>query len=175
MLPVRWISTSRPAAGTLDGSSPSEQSPIFGAPFTLSGTTTVKAQAFKADMLPSAVVSATYTINLSAVEPPALSVAAGRYTTARTVTISCPTADATIHYTTNGNEPTTSDASIASGGTLNVDRAMIVKAKAFHATLPASATGTPGGSGSRSIGISPQPFAPHRKRCTCPRPSTEAM
>jgi alpha-tubulin suppressor-like RCC1 family protein len=125
---------------TLDGSSPTEQSPIFGAPFTISGTTTVKAQAFKADMLPSAVASATYTVNLSAVETPSLSVASGRYATARTVTISCPTAGATIHFTTSGAEPTTSDASIVSGGTLSVDRAMIVKAKAFHGTLPASAS-----------------------------------
>jgi alpha-tubulin suppressor-like RCC1 family protein len=125
---------------TLDGSSPTEQSPIFGAPFTISGTTTVKAQAFKADMLPSAVAAATYTVTLSAAETPTLSVASGRYATARTVTITCPTAGATIHYTTSGAEPTTSDSSIASGGTLSVDRAMIVKAKAFHATLPASAT-----------------------------------
>jgi alpha-tubulin suppressor-like RCC1 family protein len=137
------LSTTTPAAiirYTLDGSNPTPQSPIFGAPFTLSGTTTVKAQAFKTDMTPSSITSATYSINLSAVETPTLSVPSGRYTTTRTVTISCPTAGATIHYTTNGVDPTPSDTSIVSGGTLGVDRAMIVKVKGFHATLPSSAT-----------------------------------
>ena len=125
---------------TLDGSNPNPLSPIYGGPFVVSGTTTVKAQGFMADMAPSAVGSATYTINLGAVDIPSLSVPSGTYTTARSVIVSCSTSGATLYYTTNGAEPTQADNPIVSGGTLNVDRAMIVKVKAFHATLPASAT-----------------------------------
>ena len=46
---------------TLDGSDPTDASTPYTAPIVLSATTTVKARAYKADLDPSAVVSATYT------------------------------------------------------------------------------------------------------------------
>ena len=125
---------------TLDGSDPTLQSPIFASPFLLSSTTTVKARGFRADMTPSAVTTASYTIDLGAVETPSLSIPSGFYTTFRTVTVSVATADATIHYTTSGIDPTEADPVIASGGTLLVDRAMVLKARAMKGGLPASAT-----------------------------------
>ena len=122
---------------TLDGSDPTAQSPIFGPPLLLSATATVKARAYKLDLAPSAVASATYTVNLGAAATPTLSLASGTYLTKQTVTITAPTAD-TIRYTTNGNDPTETDPTIASGGAVVVDRAAIVKAKALQSGLPPS-------------------------------------
>jgi alpha-tubulin suppressor-like RCC1 family protein len=124
---------------TLDGADPTPWSPVFAGPFAIAGTTTVKAIAYAPDRAPSGVASGTYQINLGAVETPTLSVPSGSYVTSRTVTVSCATTGATIRYTTNGSDPTVSDPTIASGGTLLVDRAMIVKAAAWKTGIPQSA------------------------------------
>ena len=45
--------------------------------------------------------------------------------------ISTTTPGATIRYTTDGNDPTTASPSVASGGTVLVDRSMTLKARAW--------------------------------------------
>jgi alpha-tubulin suppressor-like RCC1 family protein len=65
------------------------------------------------------------------VATPTVTPSSGTYSTDQTVTISVVTPDATIHYTTNDEEPTESDATIASGATLQVAESQTVKAKAF--------------------------------------------
>src|SRR5262249_8722861 len=84
------------------------------------------------------VSSATY--DLGSVAVPTFSVAPGWYTTQKNVTIAMVTGSATIHYTTNGQEPTESDATIASGSSLLVDRSEGIKAKAFLSGTPTSQT-----------------------------------
>ena len=54
---------------TLDGSDPSDSSTLYSGPIALEATTTVKARAYKAEMAPSAVVSATYTYKAPAPKP----------------------------------------------------------------------------------------------------------
>ena len=56
---------------TLDGSDPTDSSTLYTntAPIALSATTTVKARAYKTDMAPSAVVSATYVYKAPAPKP----------------------------------------------------------------------------------------------------------
>ena len=54
---------------TLDGSDPTDASTPYTAPIVLSATTTVKARAYKTDMAPSAVVSATYVYKVPAPKP----------------------------------------------------------------------------------------------------------
>ena len=54
---------------TLDGSDPTATSDAYSAPIAISATTTVKARAYKAEMNPSAVASATYTLT-EPVDPP---------------------------------------------------------------------------------------------------------
>ncbi|MCW1916968.1 chitobiase/beta-hexosaminidase C-terminal domain-containing protein [Luteolibacter sp. GHJ8] len=49
------------------------------------------------------------------------------------VVVSCATSGATIHYTLTGAEPTVYDRSIASQGSILIDRNMTLKAKAFNA------------------------------------------
>lgn len=71
------------------------------------------------------------TVVLGTVATPTFSKAAGTYSTPQTVAISCATAGATIHYTTDGRTPTESDPVIPSGGTVLVDRTLTLKAKAW--------------------------------------------
>ena len=85
------------------------------------------------------MTSGSYTISTGAVAAPTFSVASGRYLSGKSVVISTATSGATIHYTTNGADPTASDPTIASGGTLTVDRAMVVKAAAWKSGMTTSA------------------------------------
>lgn len=56
-----------------------------------------------------------------------------------TVVVTCITTNAEIHYTTNGVDPTLSDPSVASGGTIPVGNGMTNKLRAFRADLSPSA------------------------------------
>ena len=47
------------------------------------------------------------------------------------MTVSCDTPNASIHYTTDGTDPTPDDPAVDSGGRVYVDRAQIIKAAAF--------------------------------------------
>jgi alpha-tubulin suppressor-like RCC1 family protein len=123
---------------TLDGSDPTPWSPVFAAPITVAASLTVKARAYRPDQIASAVASAAYTINSGAVDAPTFSVAGGSYTTRRTVVVSCATSSATIRYTTTGADPTTSDTTITSGGSLVIDRSTILKAAAWKTGMATS-------------------------------------
>jgi hypothetical protein len=67
------------------------------------------------------------------VEMPTFKPDGGGYRTDLQVVISCATAGATIHYTTNGREPTQDDPNIESGGSvlIVVEPATTLKARAF--------------------------------------------
>ena len=64
-----------------------------------------------------------------AVETPTFSVAAGTYASAQSVTLSCATGGATIRYTTDGNDPTSSSTEYT--GAISVSSTTTIKAKAF--------------------------------------------
>ena len=63
-----------------------------------------------------------------AVETPAFSIAGGEVEEGTTVAISCATEGATVYYTTDGTEPTTSSAVYS--GAITVNKAMTIKAMA---------------------------------------------
>jgi C1A family cysteine protease len=116
---------------TTDGSEPTVDhgSIIFGAgAITVASSFTLKARAFYNDWLPSAMATAVYTLPLPALY---FDISAGPYTTEQQVTISCPIPEATIHYTTNGTEPTTSSPVITSGGKVLINKTLTLKAKAW--------------------------------------------
>jgi alpha-tubulin suppressor-like RCC1 family protein len=69
------------------------------------------------------------------VATPTFSVAAGTYSVNQTVALATATAGATIHYTTSGATPTTSD---PSGTSVLVNRTMTLKARAVKAGRPSS-------------------------------------
>ncbi len=62
---------------------------------------------------------------------PAFSPDGGTYPSQVSVTITCPTAGAEIHYTTNGLDPTLSDPAVASGSSILIDASLILKARAW--------------------------------------------
>ena len=126
---------------TRDGSEPSWTSPVYRGPLTVDASSTLEAKAFKEDWTPSGSASETYTVSLAnTVLPPDFDVAAGVYPTSRTVTLTTGTPGALIHYTTDGSEPTESDPSVSSGGTVSVDQSLTLKAKAFASGLTPSPT-----------------------------------
>jgi glucose/arabinose dehydrogenase len=60
----------------------------------------------------------------------------------RTVTVTCASTDADIHFTTNGVDPTVADPIISSVGTIQVVSGFTNKARAFRADLQPSAVGS---------------------------------
>jgi alpha-tubulin suppressor-like RCC1 family protein len=123
---------------TLDGTDPTLTSKLFTTPVPINGTTTLKAKAFRADFQASPTATAIYTLTLATVATPVFSPPGGVYPTQPTVTITCATSGATIHYTTTGVDPTTSDPVIASGGTVAVTSSMSLKAKAWGTPPPSA-------------------------------------
>lgn len=65
------------------------------------------------------------------VSTPVVSLAAGLYTTTQSATITCLDPGATIRYTTTGVDPTASDATIASGGSVNITQTTTLKVSAW--------------------------------------------
>jgi len=110
---------------TLDGSTPTASSPVYGGPIAVGVTTTVKAMATRAGSADSAVAGATYVITGAAVATPTFSPAGGTYASAQSVTIQDTTAGAQLYYTTDGSTPTTSSTPYA--GPLNVTASTTLK------------------------------------------------
>jgi hypothetical protein len=95
---------------TTNDTTPTTSSIPYTGPITVSSTETIEAFGVAPGDDSSAVVSATYTINISngPAATPAFSPAPGSYTGSQTVTISDSTSGATVYYTTDGTIPTTS-------------------------------------------------------------------
>lgn len=124
---------------TLDGSTPTAASPVFLYPFLVHATTTVKAKAFKAGYTSSATASTTFDVDAAgAAATPAIVPAGGWYATQQTVTIT-GASGATLRYTTDGTDPTTSSTTITSGNTITVDKSQIVKVRAWASGVDPSA------------------------------------
>ena len=85
----------------------------------------------------------------------------GSFPVEKNVTVSCATTGATINYTTNGVTPTSTDRTVASGGTVLVDHPLTLEANAYKSGMTSSATaianftiaGKLAGGGSHSIGM----------------------
>jgi alpha-tubulin suppressor-like RCC1 family protein len=116
---------------TVDGTTPTIASPLYVYPFLVSQTTTVKAKAFKAGATESAVASSAYSLDVAGQTGiPTIAPAGGRFAAATTVTITGP-AGATLRYTTNGVDPTDTDTQVPGSGQVTVDRAQILKVRAW--------------------------------------------
>jgi alpha-tubulin suppressor-like RCC1 family protein len=115
---------------TTDGSTPTDLSPVYSSPVAVGVSLTLKAMARKSGLTDSPVASGVYTLQ---VVQPQIAPASGPYTTPQTVTVTCSTAGATIHYTSGVNpaDPTESDPVVVSGGTLPIDISQTLKVKAW--------------------------------------------
>jgi hypothetical protein len=92
---------------TTDGSTPTTASNVYSSSLPLTGTETINAMAIASGLSPSSVSSASYQVVNPTAATPVLSMVAGTYTSAQTVSISSATPGSTIYYTTNGAAPTT--------------------------------------------------------------------
>ncbi|MBQ7570930.1 MAG: chitobiase/beta-hexosaminidase C-terminal domain-containing protein [Bacteroidaceae bacterium] len=112
---------------TTDGNNPTTESTVYNPESkpVITAATTIKAFAVKAGNPDSEIAAASYTISVP-VATPAFSPAAGTYSSAQSVTISCATDGATIYYTTNGDEPTTG--STVYTAAIDVDETTTIKA-----------------------------------------------
>jgi len=91
---------------------------------------TVRAIAYLSGWDSSAVTSASYTIT-GTIADPVISPAAGTYTSARTVSISCSSAGAVIRYTVDGSLPTESSGTVYSAS-FTVSSDTVVNAIAYR-------------------------------------------
>jgi hypothetical protein len=91
---------------TTDGNAPTATSTAYSAPFTLTGSATVKARGFETGYNDSEIASAGFTITaMPTVATPTILPDGGTFTSSVQVSLACGTAGATIRYTTDGNDP----------------------------------------------------------------------
>jgi len=95
---------------TLDGEDPTLGSTLYTTPIDLNEETTFTLKAITANegYYNSSVMSETYILNLTPVAKPVASPVAGTFDSSQSVTLSSATSGASIYYTINGDEPTTS-------------------------------------------------------------------
>jgi hypothetical protein len=126
---------------TTDGSTPTGASTQYSAPFTLTVTTTVNAIAMANGSLPSAVATATFTLEPPA-DTPTFSPAPGSFAAEQHVTLSDASSGAEIFYTTNGTTPTTSSTHYTAAITVSATTTIEAIATATNSSNSAVATGT---------------------------------
>jgi len=123
---------------TLDGTTPStSRGVLYSDPIHLTGTTTIKAIAWKWGILDSPVVTATF-IRPEQVATPRFDPNGGAFIDGVDVTISCATVGATICYTTDGSTPSPAHGTIYSAP-VRLTGAATVKAVAWKAGMDNSA------------------------------------
>ncbi len=114
---------------TTDGNDPtSTTGTIYTAAISVDATQTIKAIAYASGMVDSTVSSRTYTM---VVTPPSFGVAAGSYQCSQSVTIGTTTAGATIRYTTDGTDPTSTTGTVYSSA-VSVKNTQTLKAIAYR-------------------------------------------
>ena len=126
------VSSSTPGATiryTTNGVEPTEaDSLVTGGTVAISQSATLKVKAFKPGLADSNTETAVYTLMVQTL---GLSPGWGTYNTAQSVVVSCPIAGTTARYTTNGQDPTESDPTIACGGAIPVDQTLTLKVKGW--------------------------------------------
>jgi len=94
-------------------------------------------------------------LEIGSVAMPTFSPDGAIFDSAQNVTVSCATPGATIHYTTNGIDPTESDPVVASGSTVLVDHRLTLKARAWKAGLDPSSVKSALYAGASAILVKP--------------------
>ena len=137
-----WVSCYTRGASvhyTTDGTTPTTNSPSLpasGGALEFETDTLLMARAFLDGWDPSPLTSATYTF--ATVARPHFTPDGGPFDAPVDVTVTCATPGATIHYTLDNRDPTADDPVVASGGTVTVDHACTLKARAFKDGLEPS-------------------------------------
>jgi alpha-tubulin suppressor-like RCC1 family protein len=123
---------------TVDGSEPTEASPAYTYPFVVTVSTTVKARAFKAGYTPSGTAAETFSLDAAgSTAIPSIVPSGGMFATAVSITVSGP-AGSTLRYTTDGTDPEESSTEVPVSGQLTIDRALVLKVRAWDNGLTPS-------------------------------------
>jgi hypothetical protein len=134
---------------TIDGTIPTESSPSIpnNGTITVTRSLTIKAKAWRGDATPSDVVTAVFVIDpntsnpTTVVEKPSADPSTGTIASALPVALNCPTAGATIRYTTDGKEPR--ETSMAYTGTpIALTDSTVLKFRAYKTGMNPSPTVT---------------------------------
>ena len=120
---------------TLTGLDPDGSSTLYSAPFALTSNATVKARAIQPGVSTSAVVRASFTVQVAT---PVITPPGGSFSNSVTVTLTSATTNAQIRYTLDGSEPTSGSPLYAVPFLL--EYSATVKAKAFNSGADDSAT-----------------------------------
>jgi hypothetical protein len=122
---------------TTNGLDPTQSDPVIesGTSILVDQNLTLKAGAWKTGLIPSDIKTAAYEIVVAA---PDFTPDGGTYSSGQSVTVTCTTPGATIHYTTNGLDPNQSDPNIESGLSVLVDGHLTLKARAWKTGLTSS-------------------------------------
>jgi alpha-tubulin suppressor-like RCC1 family protein len=116
---------------TTNGQTPTGASPTIaiGGPISITVSQTVKLLASKLGWSDSDVYSTPYELKVA---NPTFSLAAGSYTGAQAVTLSSTSPTVTMRYTLDGQEPTETSPSVASGGSVNVNASATLRVRGFR-------------------------------------------
>jgi len=140
---AQTVTISAPTAGTTiyyttNGTTPTTSSSVYGGVITVGATETLQAIAAGNGYSASPVAAATYSIGPPAAIP-AFAPSGGHYSTAQSVTINESTPNATIYYTTNGTQPTTSS-TLYTGAAIPVSSSKTLEAIAIAPNYSQSRT-----------------------------------
>lgn len=111
---------------TLDGSEPSETSPVYAEPILLNGNTFVKATGFKTGWIHGETASGNY--EFEAVSPE-ISLQSGLYYSDQNVSFTTSLPGAQIRYTTDGSDPV--ETSALYDAPISVNHSLILKARTY--------------------------------------------
>ena len=126
---------------TTDGTDPDETSTEYTSAIVINRSMTVKAVAMKEDFKNSKTISRAYHVDMPTVATPTFSPAAGAVERGTEVTISCTTAGAVIHYTTDGTTPDATSP-VYDGTPIEITAAVTIKAMATADDMLDSAVGS---------------------------------
>lgn len=129
VIAIRCVTDGSTIYYTTDGSTPTDSSTLYVTSFRITESTTVKAIAYKEGLGYSDVAEEHYEIVQEAVANPTFSISGGTFTEPVTLTLSCATEGATIHFTLNGDEP--KETSPVFSEPLTFSQTTTVKARAF--------------------------------------------
>jgi hypothetical protein len=120
---------------TIDGSNPTPtHGTVYTGAFTLTSSKTVKAIAYRTGYQASTITTRNYTIKVAT---PSISLAAGTYVEAKTVSLATSTPGAIIRYTLDGSNPTTSHGTVYSGP-FSIGSTSTLKAVAYKSNCATS-------------------------------------
>jgi len=126
---------------TTDGSDPTESSPLYSSPITLSdlGNVTIKARGYKTGLAPSPIAQAIFTVSsgTTLTSPPSISPQGGNFQDNVVVSLS---GNGTIYYTINGSDPTESSPVYSAPLSLTSPGTYTIRARAKETGKEISAT-----------------------------------